>query len=113
MTTNLDREPWRRYLVLIRPLSTAHPNSIDDRDLASGPHRHTHWCQVLQGLIVPNDRQSGSNLEKRVMSGLVTIRPKLEMPLRARPGNAAWPVTVSAGHSQADRRTIADIPRVL
>jgi hypothetical protein len=46
------REPWRRYLVFIRPLSTAHPNSIDDRDLASAPHRHTHWCQVLQGLIV-------------------------------------------------------------
>ena len=32
--------------------STAHPNPLDDRDLASAPHRHTHWCQVLQGLIV-------------------------------------------------------------
>jgi hypothetical protein len=40
-------------MVFIRPLSTADPNSIDDRNLASAPHRHTHRCQVLQGLIVP------------------------------------------------------------
>ena len=38
-------------MVFIRPLSTAPPDSIDDRNLASAPHRHTHRCQVLQGLI--------------------------------------------------------------
>jgi hypothetical protein len=38
--------------MFIRPLSTAHLDSIDDRNLASAPHRHTHRCQVLQGLIL-------------------------------------------------------------